>query len=70
MLALTKTSFPLQQYKLLEGVLGIFVYVMQARQSARTSVRKFRNMLFGASTCRRAAGANAICSRCWTLADR
>jgi len=49
-LALAKTTFPIKQYKLLEGVLGTFVYVMQALQSARTSVRKFRNMLFGAST--------------------
>jgi len=49
-LALAKTSFPLQQYKLLEGVLGTFVYVMQALQSAKTSIKRFRNMLFGAST--------------------
>jgi len=49
-LALAKTSFPVQQYKLLEGVLGTFVYVMQALQSAKTSIKRFRNMLFGAST--------------------
>jgi len=49
-LALAKTSFPVQQYKLLEGVLGTFVYVMQALQNAKTSIKRFRNMLFGAST--------------------
>ena len=49
-LALVKTTLSAKQYKLLEGVLGTFVYVMRALQNARTSVRKFRNMLFGAST--------------------
>jgi len=49
-LALVKTTLAAKQYKLLEGVLGTFVYVMRALQNARTSVRKFRNMLFGAST--------------------
>ena len=49
-LALVKTTLAAKQYKLLEGVLGTFVYVMRALQNARISVRKFRNMLFGAST--------------------
>ena len=49
-LALAKTTFPLKQYKLLEGVLGTFVYMMRALQNARTSIKRFRNMLFGAST--------------------
>ncbi len=49
-LALAKTSFPSQQYKLLEGVLGTFVYMMRALQNAKTSIKRFRNMLFGAST--------------------
>ena len=49
-LALAKTSFPSQQYKLLEGVLGTFVYMMRALQSAKTSIKRFRSMLFGAST--------------------
>jgi len=45
-----KTRFPLQQYKLLEGVLGTFVYVMHSLQSAKTSIKRCRSMLFGAST--------------------
>lgn len=50
LLALAKTSFPLPQYQLLEGVLDTFVYVMQALQNAKTSLRRFRHMLFGTST--------------------
>ena len=34
----------------LEGVLGTFVYVMQALQNAKTSIKRFRQMLFGART--------------------
>ena len=49
-LALAKTSFPTRQYELLEGVLGTFVYVMQALQNAKTSIKRFRQMLFGART--------------------
>jgi hypothetical protein len=49
-LALAKTSFPSRQYELLEGVLGTFVYVMQALQNAKTSIKRFRQMLFGART--------------------
>ncbi len=50
LLALAKTSFPCRQYELLEEVLGTFVYVMQALQNAKTSIRRFRQMLFGAPT--------------------
>ena len=49
-LALAKAAFPTQQYQLLEGVLGTFVYVMQALQNAKTSIKRFRQMLFGAPT--------------------
>ena len=50
LLALAKTTFPAQQYELLEGVLATFVYMMRALQSAKTSLKRFRKMLFGAST--------------------
>lgn len=50
LLALAKTTFPTRQYELLEGVLGTFVYVMQALQNAKTSLKRFRQMLFGART--------------------
>lgn len=49
-LALAKTSFPPKQYQLLEGVLGTFVYVMLKLQNAKTSIKKFQRMLFGART--------------------
>lgn len=49
-LALTKTTLPAQQYELLERVLATFAYVMQALQNAKTSVKRFRQMLFGAPT--------------------
>lgn len=49
-LALTKTTLPTQQYQRLEAVLGTFVYVMQALQNAKTSLKRFRRMLFGART--------------------
>jgi|SRR5665647_865337 len=51
LLALAKAaSFPQSQYELLEGVLGTFVYVMQALQNAKTSLKRFRHMLFGKRT--------------------
>lgn len=50
LLALAKTTFPTRQYELLEGVLGTFVYVMRALQNAKTSIKRFRQMLFGART--------------------
>jgi len=49
-LALAKTSFPLRQYQLLEGVLNTFVYVMLKLQNAKTSIRRFQRMLFGHRT--------------------
>ena len=50
LLALAKTTFPARQYQLLEEVLSTFVYVMQALQNAKTSIKRFRRMLFGART--------------------
>ena len=50
LLAQAKTTFSPEQYELLEGVLGTFVYVMQALQNAKTSIKRFRQMLFGART--------------------
>jgi len=50
LLAQAKPTFSTQQYELLEGVLGTFVYVMQALQNAKTSIKRFRQMLFGART--------------------
>ena len=50
LLALAKPTFPAQQYELLEGVLATFVPVMLALQNAKTSVRRLRQMLFGART--------------------
>jgi transposase len=49
-LALAKTSFPLRQYQLLEGVLNTFVYVMLKLQNAKISIRRFQRMLFGHRT--------------------
>jgi transposase len=49
-LAKTKTTFSTEQYALLEEVLGTFVYVMLALQNAKTSIKRFRQMLFGART--------------------
>lgn len=54
LLAQAKTTFSAEQYELLEGVLGTFVYVMQALQNAKTSIKRFRQMLFGARTERKA----------------
>lgn len=50
LLVLAKSAFPAQQYKLLEDVFGTFSYVMRALQNARTSLKRFRQMLFGAKT--------------------
>jgi hypothetical protein len=50
LLALAKGSFPQEKYRLLEAVLGTFVYVMQLLQTTKTSLKRFRRMLFGAST--------------------
>jgi transposase len=50
LLALAKTSFPRKHYELLEGVLGTFVFVMLKLQNAKTSIKRFQRMLFGART--------------------
>ena len=50
LLALAKGSFPPEKYQLLEAVLGTFVYVMQLLQNTKSSLRRFRQMLFGART--------------------
>ena len=49
-LALARAAFPPRQYQLLESILGTFAYVMVALQNARTSIKRFRQMLFGART--------------------
>jgi transposase len=46
-LSLAKTTFPERQYRLLEGVLATFVYVMLKLQNAKTSIKRFQRMLFG-----------------------
>jgi transposase len=38
------------EYRLLEGVLATFMYVMLKLQNAKTSIKRFRRMLFGHST--------------------
>ena len=50
LLAQAKPTFSAEQYKLLEGVLGNFSYLMRAVQNAKTSIRRLRQMLFGART--------------------
>ena len=50
LLTLARASFPAPQYQLLERVLGTFAYVMVSLQSARTSIKRLRQMLFGART--------------------
>ena len=51
LLALAKAgAFPPEKYQLLEAVLGTFVYVMQLLQNTKSSLRRFRQMLFGART--------------------
>jgi transposase len=50
LLALAKLSFPQENYRLLEGVLETFAYVMLSLQNAKTSIKRLRQMLFGART--------------------
>ena len=50
LLARAKPSFPPEQYELLAQVLATFVYVMQALQNAKSSIKRLRQMLFGAPT--------------------
>ena len=49
-LAKTRTAFSAEQYGLLEQVLDTFVHVMLALQNAKTSIKRFRQMLFGVRT--------------------
>lgn len=50
LLVLAKPTFPAEQCELLQGVLTTFSYVMRALQNAKTSLKRFRQMLFGAKT--------------------
>ena len=50
LLTLAKPVFPAAQYELLQGVLATFVFVMLALQNAKTSLARFRKMLFGGKT--------------------
>lgn len=50
LLALAKASFPPPQYELLKGVLSTFAYVMPTLQNTRASIKRLRQMLFGART--------------------
>ena len=50
LLAQARPTFTPEQYLLLERVFGTFVHVMQALQNAKTSLKRFRRMLFGART--------------------
>lgn len=50
LLALARPTFPVPQYELLEQVLTTFSFVMQALQNAKTSLARFRKMLFGATS--------------------
>ena len=45
-----KPALSEQQYRLLEGVLGTFVFVMLKLQDAKTSIKRFQRMLFGSRT--------------------
>ena len=49
-LARTRAALSTQQYELLKGVLGTFVYVMLGLQNAKTSIERLRHMIFGAPT--------------------
>jgi len=45
-----KPALSEQQYRLLEGVLATFVFVMLKLQNAKTSIKRFQRMLFGHRT--------------------
>ena len=49
-LAKTRTAFSAEQYLLLEQVLDTFVHVLLALQNVKTSIKRFRQMRFGART--------------------
>ena len=46
----TRGVLPEQQYKLLEGILGTFAFVMLRLQDAKASMGRLRRMLFGTRT--------------------
>jgi len=50
MLVLAKSTFAPDQYELLKGVFDTYSYVMRSLQNAKTSLKRFRQMLFGAKT--------------------
>ena len=50
LLAQAKPTFTAEQYALLERVFSTFVYVMLSLQNAKTSIKRFKHMLFGHST--------------------
>ena len=50
LLAQALLTFTAEQYALLEGVLGSFVYLMRAVQDAKISIRRLQQMMFGART--------------------
>ena len=45
LLALAQPTFPPEQYKLLQDLFATFIYVMRALQNAKTSLKRFRQML-------------------------
>lgn len=63
LLALAKAAFPQPQYELLERVLATFAYVMLALQNARMTLKRFRHMLFGNQSERRAALSKELACR-------
>ena len=50
LLVLAKSSFPPKQYKLLQGVLATFLYMLLKLQNAKSSIKRLRGMLFGNKT--------------------
>ena len=50
LLRLAKASFPAPQYGRLEQVLASFVSVMMSLQNAKISIKRLRQMVFGART--------------------
>ena len=62
LLAKAKPTLTPEEYLLLERVFGTFVYVMQALQDAKTSLNRFRKMLFGARTESKANVLGDLCA--------
>ena len=50
LLAAARPVFAAAQYQLLEAVLNTFAFTMESLQNAKTSIKRLRAMLFGAST--------------------